>query len=179
MLILAIVLSIANYMTYKTALVESRKFIYAIDKEGEIIPLRLIEDRENIEIEIQHHIEMFVDNFYSLDQHNVHAKVEKARWLADVRKWYDLRLNKNFYNEIKDFQIRYSANIVDLSIVRSDNRNYNFTMTIEIKRSDISQSKTLLYTSGNIILTDRNYPHNPHGLFIENYTEQRKEIINE
>lgn len=178
MLILTIVLSVANYITFKTALNESRSFLYSISTTGEIIPMQHIKDRENIDIEIRHHIEMFVDNFYTLDQFNVERKTEKARWLADVRKWYDLRLSKNFYNEIRDFHIRYTANIEDLKIAQTSSESYTFTMAISIRSSE-SKTTTLLHTSGNIILTERNYPHNPHGLFIENYTEERKEIINE
>ena len=80
-------------------------------------------------------------------------------------------LTYNQYKEIVEF--------IDSKISES-NGTYSFTTTtiFEINRGSIIDTYELVST-GNLIMVDRNFPNNPHGLLITNYFENTLKKLND
>lgn len=72
---------ILNYLERRETLGKQLEFSYYVATDGEVIPARYAQRRDNIEIEIRHHLAMFVDDWYALTQDTWEAKAEAAGWL--------------------------------------------------------------------------------------------------
>lgn len=57
---------ILNYLERRETLGKQLEFSYYVATDGEVIPARYAQRRDNIEIEIRHHLAMFVDDWYAL-----------------------------------------------------------------------------------------------------------------
>ena len=57
---IAVVALIMNYLTVRSAMEESRKYLYVVRESGEIVPMEYINRRENLSIEVKHHLQMMV-----------------------------------------------------------------------------------------------------------------------
>ena len=67
-LLLVLVSFILNYLERRETLGKQLEFSYYVATDGEVIPARYAQRRDNIEIEIRHHLAMFVDDWYALTQ---------------------------------------------------------------------------------------------------------------
>lgn len=67
---------ILNYLERRETLGKQLEFSYYVATDGEVIPARYAQRRDNIEIEIRHHLAMFVDDWYALTQDTWEAKAE-------------------------------------------------------------------------------------------------------
>lgn len=158
------------------AIEESREYLYMIRESGEIVPIEWVNRRDNIKIELKHHLQMFVYDFYSLNQFNWESKIEKSLWLGDFEKLNTYRESSGYYNKFIQYNAIQEADLppenIELSII--DNV-YDFKIIIYI---NVSGKKFALFSKGKIKITDRNFPHNPHGAWIYDYIEeQMTEII--
>ena len=81
-LLLVLVSFILNYLERRETLGKQLEFSYYVATDGEVIPARYAQRRDNIEIEIRHHLAMFVDDWYALTQDTWEAKAEAAGWLG-------------------------------------------------------------------------------------------------
>lgn len=77
-LLLVLVSFILNYLERRETLGKQLEFSYYVATDGEVIPARYAQRRDNIEIEIRHHLAMFVDDWYALTQDTWEAKAEAA-----------------------------------------------------------------------------------------------------
>ena len=66
------------------------------------------------------------------------------------------------------------------SKISESNGAYSFTTTtiFEINRGSIKDTYELVST-GNLMMVDRNFPNNPHGLLITNYFENTLKKISD
>lgn len=173
---ITIVCILSNVLISKNAVKESRKFLYAITPTGEILPLKWEEKNENIEIEIKHHLLMFVNNFYSLNQTNWETKVEKALWLGDFENLHKQRENDQFYNRFIQYNIYQKSFIKEINVNMSKGEPYSFQMIIAMKEyRGEEENNYLIFAKGNITKNgiDRNFPKNPHGFWVMDYIEER------
>lgn len=167
--------------TIHNAVGESRKYLYMIRENGDIAPIEWIERRNNIEIEAKHHITMFVDYFYNINQYTQKTNIEKALWLGNFQNLYADRVNKNYFNNTL-LDIEYMGEIEHMELYPTDNDgSYLFQIIINATtRVAGSPDKiTKIFAKGNIKVTSREFPHNPHGLYIDNYVEEKIVNINE
>ena len=81
-LILVLVCFILNYLERREEREERMKYAYYVATDGEVIPARYAQRRDNLEIEIRHHLSMFVEDWYSLTQYDWERKAEAAGWLG-------------------------------------------------------------------------------------------------
>ena len=164
----AIVAMILNFLTTRTAVEESRKYLYMVRESGEIVPMEYLNRRENLSIEVKHHLQMAVDNFYSLNQFNWEEKsVNKAFWLGDFENLHTARLNKGYYNRFIQYNVEQDASLwpqnIELQFVDGE---YRFKIMIDLKVSQGSgaYTKWVIFAKGKVSEKTRNFPHNPHGL---------------
>ena len=82
------------------------------------------------------------------------------------------------YNRLLQYSLVQKVLSID-SQIEEQNGMYVFrTVTIfEINRGSIIDTYELV-SSGNLILVDRNFPNNPHGLLITDYFENTLKKIN-
>lgn len=173
---ITIVSFILMYKMSRNAVIESREFIYAYNTEGDIIPMKWVQRRDNVEIEIRHHLQMFVKNFYDLNLQKWESNINKALYLGDFEKIHTHRLNEGYYNKFIQFNVVQEAELYPENIeVDMTDEPYSFRLLIVIKESYGGQTKIFnVFAKGEIKeLADRNFPWNPHGLFIENYLEEQ------
>jgi len=155
---------------------------FAIGTDGEVIPLKLVTQKENFQVEVLAHLELFHTYFYNIDASNYEKNLEKALWLGNssVDDLYRQKKADGVYNRILQYSLVQKILSID-SQLQEQNGSYAFkTVTVfEINRGTIIDTYELS-SSGKLIIVDRNYPNNTHGLLITDYFENTlKKISNE
>lgn len=161
--------SVITYRVYKNSVNSA----FAIGTDGSMIPLKWVTQKENFEVETLSHLKLFHSYFYNINASNYEKNLEKALWLGNssVDNVYRQKKADGVYNRLLQYSLVQKVISID-SKIDIQKESYGFkTITIfEINRGTIIDRYELT-TSGNLILVDRNYPNNPHGLLITNYFE--------
>ena len=146
---------------------------FAVNTDGSVIPLKLVEQRENLEVEALAHLERFHTYFYGIDASNYESNLEKALWLgnASVDNVYRQKKTDGVYNRLLQYSLVQKIISVESSLDLGK-APYSFrTVTVfEINRGAVIDRYELV-SSGKLITVDRNYPHNTHGLLITDFFE--------
>lgn len=147
---------------------------FAINTDGSIIPLKLVTQKENFKVEALAHLNLFHNYFYNIDASNYERNLEKALWLGNssVDNLYRQKKADGVYNRLLQYSLVQKVLSID-SRISENNGSYSFTTTIifEINRGSVIDTYELVST-GNLIVVDRNFPNNPHGLLITDYFEK-------
>lgn len=153
---------------------------FAINTDGSIIPLKLINQKENFKVEALAHLQLFHNYFYNIDASNYEKNLEKSLWLGNssVDNLYRQKKADGVYNRLLQYSLVQEVISIN-SIIEIDKDAYSFTTTtvFAINRGSIVDTYELVST-GSLILVDRNFPNNPHGLLITNYFENSLKQIN-
>lgn len=146
---------------------------FAIQNDGSVLPLVLVDQRENRKVEALSHIERFHRLFYGIDGTNYRKRLEKALWLGDasVDAVYRQKRSDGVYNRLLQFSLRQDVVQLDIEL-NLDQEPYAFRArtVFEVNRGTVTDHYQL-DTSGELVIVDRNFPHNPHGLLITNFFE--------
>lgn len=153
---------------------------FAINTDGSIIPLKLVNQKENFKVEALAHLELFHNYFYNIDASNYEKNLKKALWLGNssVDNLYRQKKADGVYNRLLQYSLVQKVLSIE-SQITENNGSYGFTTTtiFEINRGSIIDTYELIST-GNLIMVDRNFPNNPHGLLITNYFESTLKKVN-
>ncbi len=164
------------FTTHKSAL----KSAFAINTDGSIIPLKLVTQKENFRVEALAHLELFHTYFYNIDASNYERNLEKALWLGNssIDNLYRQKKADGVYNRLLQYSLVQKVLSIDSRIIEN-NGSYSFTTTtiFEINRGSIIDTYELVST-GKLIMVDRNFPNNPHGLLITDYFENTLKKLN-
>ena len=164
------------FKTHKNALNSA----FAINTDGGIIPLKLVNQKENFKVEALAHLELFHNYFYNIDASNYEKNLEKALWLGNssVDNLYRQKKADGVYNRLLQYSLVQKVLQITTQL-KEHNGSYTFTTTtiFEINRGSIDDTYELVST-GNLISVDRNFPNNPHGLLITNYFENTLKKLN-
>ncbi|RIV37528.1 conjugal transfer protein TraK [Flagellimonas lutimaris] len=146
---------------------------FAIGPEGSILPLQLVSQQEKREVEALSHIDRFHRLFYGIDDSNYGDHMDKALWLGDasVDAIYRQKKSDGVYNRLLQFSLRQQVVRVDIEL-DLDYEPYRFQArtVFEVHRGTVID-RYQLNTTGELIVVDRNFPHNPHGLLITDFFE--------
>jgi len=146
---------------------------FVVSDLGDVVPLKLMDQRENLEVEALAHLERFHQWFYGVDAGSYQKHMEKALWLgnASVDAVYRQKKADGFYNRLLQYSLVQEVERID-SRIDMDQEPYAFeTRTvIRINRGRVTDTYELV-TSGRLISVARNFPHNPHGLLIIDFFE--------
>lgn len=146
---------------------------FVVSDQGDVLPLKLIDQRENLEVEALAHLERFHQWFYGVDAGSYQQHMEKALWLgnASVDAVYRQKKADGFYNRLLQYSLVQEVESID-SRIDMEQEPYAFeTRTvIRINRGRVTDTYELV-TSGRLISVARNFPHNPHGLLITDFFE--------
>lgn len=168
----ALVCVVAILMTIKIHR-ESQNNAFVVSSKGDIIPLKIVHQRENSKVEALAHLERFHRYFYNLNANNYKEQMEKALWLSNnsVADLFRQKQAEGVYNRLLQYSLVQKVINIQ-SHVEIDSEPYRFktVTTFQINRGTITDTYELI-SSGNLIHVDRNFPHNPHGLLITDYFE--------
>jgi len=157
------------FSTHKTALNSA----FAINTDGTIIPLKLVTQKENFRVEALAHLELFHTYFYNIDASNYERNLEKALWLGNssVDDLYRQKKADGVYNRLIQYSLIQKVLSIDSKIIENEGAySFNTTTIFEINRGSIVDTYELVST-GNLVVVNRNFPNNPHGLLITDYFE--------
>jgi hypothetical protein len=164
------------FSTHKNALQSA----FAINTDGSIIPLKLVTQKENFSVEALAHLELFHNYFYNIDASNYEKNLKKALWLGNssVDNLYRQKKADGVYNRLLQYSLVQRVLNIDSQIIES-NGSFSFTtsITFEINRGVIVDTYELVST-GKLMMVDRNFPNNPHGLLITDYFENSLKKLN-
>jgi hypothetical protein len=146
---------------------------FVVNTEGSVIPLKLVNQQENLEVEAMAHLELFHTYFYDIDASNYEKNLEKSLWLGNssVDALYRQKKADGVYNRLLQYSLVQKVLSVE-SKLKLQKEPYTFeTLTVfEVNRGTITDTYELV-TTGNLIHVDRNFPKNTHGLLITNFFE--------
>src|SRR6056297_3326644 len=152
---------------------ESVNNAFVVNTNGSVIPLEMVAQRENLNVETLAHLELFHTYFYNIDASNYEKNLEKALWLGNssVDALYRQKKADGVYNRLLQYSLVQKV-ITIASKIDIQNEPYTFETRIvfEINRGSIIDTYELT-TTGNLIHVDRNFPNNTHGLLITNFFE--------
>lgn len=172
--------TLSLWMAFKTNK-EALNSAFAINTDGSIIPLKLVTQKENFRVEALAHLDLFHNYFYNIDASNYERNLEKALWLGNssIDNLYRQKKADGVYNRLLQYSLVEKVVSID-SEISENNSSYSFTTTtiFEINRGTIIDRYELVST-GNLIMVDRNFPNNPHGLLITDYFENTLKKIND
>lgn len=146
---------------------------FAVSTDGSVIPLKLVTQKENFEVETLAHLDLFHNYFYNIDASNYEKNLEKALWLGNssIDNLYRQKKADGVYNRLLQYSLVQKVLSIDSQIQESNNQYTFRTITIfEINRGKVIDRYELVST-GNLITVNRNFPNNPHGLLITEYFE--------
>ena len=152
---------------------------FVVNTDGSAIPIKLVSQKENLEVEALSHLELFHRYFYHIDASNYEKHLEKALWLGNssIDNLYKQKKAEGVYNRLIQYSLVQKVKEIT-SKIDLQTAPYQFeTITVfEINRGSIIDTYELT-TTGNIIHVDRNFPNNTHGLLITNFFENKLKKI--
>ena len=153
---------------------------FAVNTDGSIIPLKLVSQNENKEVEALSHLDLFHKYFYGIDETNYLKNMEKALWLGDssVDNVYRQKRADGVYNRLIQYSLVQRIININTELTLTDKTiGFKTEIIFEINRGSVTDRYQLI-TTGNLIKVDRNFPNNTHGLLITNFFENSLKKIN-
>ncbi len=147
---------------------------FAIGKNGEVIPLQWVEQKENLEVEALEHLRLFHTYFYDIDVTNFENNIEKALWLGNstVDNVYRQKKADGVYNRLLQYSLVQKVISIDSEIdLKAEPYPFRTTTVFQINRGSIIDTYELVTTGKILHLEKRNFPKNTHGLLITDYFE--------
>lgn len=153
---------------------------YAMNDKGEIIPLRLLEQKEADEIQARANVEYFVEQYYSLDAYSMKKKRERVLWLVGEKPTEIIkdRISKGYFDEFMSVAgLIQNAEVLHNTLKISKEAPYEVSCIVRIQRVNGGVST---YYNNHITMkmekVNRNYPYNPYGLLITQFSENLQRI---
>jgi len=164
------------YDMHRTALNNS----FAINTDGSVIPLKWVTQKENLEVEALAHLELFHNYFYNIDASNYLRNLEKALWLGNssVDNLYRQKKADGVYNRLLQYSLVQKVLSIESELdLQVEPYQFKTTTIFEINRGTVVDRYELVST-GNLLVVDRNFPTNTHGLLITDYFENTLKKMN-
>lgn len=156
--------------------------MFAVNTDGSVIPLKLTQEKENLEVEALAHLEMFHRYFYGIDASNYETNLEKALWLGNssVDNVYRQKRSEGLYNRLIQYSLVQKIKSVNSELdLQEEPYAFRTTTIFEINRGKVVDTYELV-TTGKLIEVDRNFPKNTHGLLITDFFENSlRKLTNE
>ncbi|GBF21646.1 hypothetical protein C21_03832 [Arenibacter sp. NBRC 103722] len=147
--------------------------VFMVNTDGDVIPLKLVSQKENLGVEVLSHLELFHTYFYNIDPSNYEKNLEKALWLGNssVDALYRQKKSDGVYNRLLQYSLVQKVLRIESEIeISQEPYTFRTTTLFQINRGQVTDTYELV-TSGNLIHVDRNFPKNTHGLLITDYFE--------
>ncbi len=146
---------------------------FVVNTNGSVIPLQLVSQQENLEVEVLAHLELFHTYLYHIDASNYKKHLEKALWLGNssIDDLYSQKKADGVYNRLLQYSLVQRVLSIDSEIdLQKEPYGFETKTVFEINRGSIVDTYELT-TTGNLMHVDRNFPKNTHGLLITDFFE--------
>ena len=147
--------------------------VFMVNTDGNVIPLKLVSQKENLGVEVLSHLELFHTYFYNIDPSNYEKNLEKALWLGNssVDALYRQKKSDGVYNRLLQYSLVQKVLRIESEIeISQEPYAFHTTTLFEINRGTVTDTYELV-TTGKLINVDRHFPKNTHGLLITDYFE--------
>lgn len=171
--ICASIVSVVSVVSVLKVHKETVNHAFVVNTEGNVIPLKLVAQKENLKVEALAHLELFHTYFYNIDASNYEKNLEKALWLGNssVDALYRQKKAEGVYNRLLQYSLVQKVLSIASEIdLQKEPYAFKTTTIFEVNRGSIIDTYELK-TTGNLIHVDRNFPKNTHGLLITNFFE--------
>lgn len=160
---------------------DSTSKIFTVNNTGDLIPLSLISEKNDKVKVIKANADYFTKQFYDLDQYSIKEKKENVLWLVGEQPTNLIKDKdrKGYYSNFLSINGLVQKSEILPNSWRIDNidGNPNVSFSVLVKRingtvEDYFQADVQLrMTKVNI-----NYPYNPFGYLITNFTESLSKV---
>ena len=160
---------------------DSTSKIFTVNNTGDLIPLSLISEKNDKVKVIKANADYFTKQFYDLDQYSIKEKKENVLWLVGEQPTNLIKDKdrKGYYSNFLSINGLVQKSEILSNSWRIDNvdGNPNVSFSVLVKRingtvEDYFQADIQLrMTKVNI-----NYPYNPFGYLITNFTESLSKV---
>lgn len=147
---------------------------FAVNTDGSVIPLKLVSERENLDVEARSHLDLFHNYFYGIDESNFEKNLEKALWLGDssVDEAYRQKRAEGVYNRLLQYSLVEKIISIDIQLdLAKEPYGFQVETLFEIDRGAVTDRYQLI-TTGKLIHVNRHFPNNTHGLLITDFFEK-------
>lgn len=147
---------------------------FAINTDGSVIPLKWVAQKDNLKVEALAHLELFHSYFYNINASNYEKNLEKTLWLGNssVDNLYRQKKADGVYNRLLQYSLVQKVLSIESQLdLQSNPYKFQTKTVFEINRGTVVDKYELI-TTGNLIVVDRNFPKNTHGLLITDYFEK-------
>ena len=131
---------------------------FAVNTDGSVIPLKLVSQKENLEVEALSHLRLFHNYFYGIDNSNYEDNLEKALWLGNssVDNVYRQKKADGVYNRILQYSLVQKVLSVESQLdLNTEPYRFKSVTTFEINRGAVVDYYELTST-GALLKVDRN-----------------------
>lgn len=179
-----ILLMIVMVITFVVALFKIDTFYASnrlvLERDGYVHKASLISSKDALEIEIKDFMASFYNSFYTFNQFSLDKNINIGLYKGDesIRNLYVKYKNDSWYNTV------IQQNIDQVSAVNDD----GFTIDVSVYPYKVSVKGLMTLRKGEQIkhfvlngtclveAVTRDFPKNPHGLFIRNWQEDKFEV---
>lgn len=165
-----------SYTIYK----DSTTNIYSINEKGDLIPLKKLDIQNADLIQAKANLELFIDQYYTLDAFSMKKKRERILWLVGDQptKIIKDRATKGYFDEFLSIAgLTQNAEILQQTLKISKEAPYDAEFVVRIQRVNGGVSE--FYNSSiklKMERVNRNFPYNPYGLLITQFSENLQRV---
>lgn len=178
--VFAIIISLGSLVFSFFVYKNSANNLFAINTQGELIPLKKLEERESDLIQAKANIELFVNLFYNVDAYNMKQRRERIRWLLGEKPTKILvdKEKRGYFDEFLAINgLVQHGYVLQNTLEINNDLPFNAQFVVRIERVNGKQVK---YYDAEVHLTlikvNKNYPYNPYGYLITDFKEILREI---
>ena len=156
--------------------------LYTINNKGDLIPLSLVDGKKDKVKQVQGATEFFVRQFFDLDQYSINEKKENVLWLVGEQptKVIKDKANKGYYSNFMTINglVQKVEIMNETWNISNIDDNPNVSVSLLVKRIN-GNNQEFFKADINLRMakTTINYPYNPFGFLITNYTETLSKVI--
>lgn len=178
--IVALLITIASLLFSWFVYKQSTQNIYTITNRGELIPLTMLNEKEADQIQAKANIEYFISQYYNMDAYSMKAKRERVYWLIGKQPTQIIkdRANKGYFDNFLSIAgLTQNAQLLQNTLQISKEAPYTATFKVRIQRINGGISEWYnSYITLEMQRVNKNYPYNPYGLLITQFSENLEKI---
>lgn len=152
-----------------------------LERDGYIHKSSVISDKESLQIEIKDFMTSFYQTFYTFNQFSLDKNINLGLYKGDesIRNIYTRYKNEDWYNTIIQQNIDQVSEINQEGF-RIDVSVYPYNVAVDgvmMLRKGDQVKRFVLRGTCQLEVVTRDFPKNPHGLFIRGWKEEKFDLI--
>lgn len=174
-LLLALIMSVFIYKV-------STNNMLAIDRDGDIVSAKKVNESEYFEIEADNHVRLFYSRFFTYNRNNYRKQIELGIYLCgeSSRRLYETFKQKGWYDAVVNEHLNIESDVIGSVEIKPIGKNKLsfFAKGFQIVSKGELTEKRHLDIKGTINKTNRIKGKNPHGLEIDDIVIVNNNLFN-